>query len=152
MFSNFINEHWIYHDGIEGHCGWQYCFIDCLDFSYGLFYIWSKDSVRRVLNYLLAISFVLTIMVPITGIIVHKLASTLFLVLALIHVFLYRKRLDLKYILIIVLTIVSFILGILGLIMVEYPMILILHRTVSIVLIILLAIHIYKFHRRLAVA
>lgn len=57
-----------------------------------------------------------------------------------------------KYILIIVLTIVSFILGILGLIMVEYPMILILHRTVSIVLIILLAIHIYKFHRRLAVA
>ena len=52
--------------------------------------------MRRVLNYLLAISFVLTIMVPITGIIVHKLASTLFLVLALIHVFLYRKRLDLK--------------------------------------------------------
>lgn len=108
--------------------------------------------MRRVLNYLLAISFVLTIMVPITGIIVHKLAATLFLILALIHAFLYRKRLDLKYILIIVLTIVSFILGILGLIMVEYPMILILHRTVSIVLIILLAIHIYKFHRRLAVA
>lgn len=53
--------------------------------------------MRRVLNYLLAISFVLTIMVPITGIIVHKLASTLFLVLALIHVFLYRKRWDLKY-------------------------------------------------------
>ena len=101
--------------------------------------------MRRVLNYLLAISFVLTIVVPITGIIVHKLASTLFLVLALIHVFLYRKRLDLKYILIIV-------LGILGLIMVEHPIILLLHRTVSIVLIILLAIHIYKFHRRLAVA
>lgn len=107
--------------------------------------------MRRVLNYLLAISFVLTIMVPITGIIVHKLASTLFLVLALIHVFLY-KRLDLKYILVIVLTIVSFVLGILGLIMVEHPMILILHRTISIVLIILLAIHIYRFHRRLAVA
>ena len=53
--------------------------------------------MRRVLNYLLAISFVLTIMVPNTGIIVHKLASTLFLVLALIHIFLYRKRLDLKY-------------------------------------------------------
>lgn len=108
--------------------------------------------MKRILNYLLAISFVLTIMVPITGIIVHKLASTLFLVLALIHVFLYRKRLDLKYIPIIVLTIVSFILGILGLIMVEYPMILILHRIVSIGLIILLAIHIYRFHRRLAVA
>lgn len=22
VFSNFINEHWIYHDGIEGHCSW----------------------------------------------------------------------------------------------------------------------------------
>ena len=66
--------------------------------------------------------------------------------------FLYRKRLILKYILIIVLIILSFVLGILGLIMVEHPIILLLHRTVSIVLIILLAIHIYKFHRRLAVA
>ena len=108
--------------------------------------------MRRVLNYLLAISFVVTIMVPITGIIVHKLASTLFLVLVLIHVFLYRKRLDYKYILVIVLTIVSFVLGILGLVMIEYPIVLTLHRTISIVLIILLAIHIYKFHRRLAVA
>lgn len=47
--------------------------------------------MKRILNYLLAISFILTIMVPITGIIVHKLAATLFLILALIHVFLYRK-------------------------------------------------------------
>lgn len=108
--------------------------------------------MKRILDYSLAISFILTIMVPITGIIVHKLAATLFLMLALIHVFIYRKRLDLKYILIIVLTILSFVLGILGLIMVEHPIILILHRTISIVLIILLAIHIYKFHRRLAVA
>lgn len=108
--------------------------------------------MRRVLNYLLAISFVLTIMVPITGIIVHKLASTLFLVLALIHVFLYRKRLDYKYILVIVLTIVSFVLGILGLIMIEYPIILVIHRVLSIGLVFILAIHIYKFHRRLAVA
>ena len=97
--------------------------------------------MRRVLNYLLAISFILTIMVPITGIIVHKLASTLFLVLALIHVFLYRKRLDLRFILIIVLTILSFVLGILGLVLVEYPIMLTLHRTVSIVLILSL-IHI----------
>ena len=108
--------------------------------------------MRKVLNYLLAISIIITIMVPMTGIIVHKLASTLFLLLALIHVFLYRKRLDYKYMLIIVLTIVSFVLGILGLIMVEHPIILTLHRTISIVLIILLAIHIYKIHRRLAVA
>ena len=108
--------------------------------------------MRRVLNYLLAISFIVAILVPITGIQIHKLASTLFLLLALIHVFLYRKRLDYKYILVIVLTIVSFVLGILGLVMIEYPIILTLHRTISIVLVCLLAIHIYKFHRRLAVS
>ncbi len=108
--------------------------------------------MKKVLNYLLAISFIVTILVPITGIKIHKLASTLFLLLALIHVFLYRKKVDLRFILIIVLTILSFVLGILGLVLVEYPIMLTLHRTVSIVLIILLAIHIYKFHRRLAVA
>ena len=108
--------------------------------------------MRRVLNYLLAISFIVTILVPITWIMVHKLASTLCLLLALIHVFLYRKKVDYKYVLVIVLTILSFVLGILGLIMVEYPIVLVLHRTISIVLVCLLAIHIYRFHRRLAVA
>lgn len=108
--------------------------------------------MRRVLNYLLAISFIVTILVPITGIMVHKLASTLFLLLALIHVFLYRKKVDYKYVLVIVLTILSFVHGILGLIMVEYPIVLVLHRTISIVLVCLSAIHIYRFHRRLAVA
>ena len=108
--------------------------------------------MRRVLNYLLAISFIVTILAPITGIMVHKLASTLFLLLALIHVFLYRKKVDYKYVLVIVLTIVSFVLGILGLVLVEYPIVLTLHRTISIVLVCLLAIHIYRFHRRLAVA
>lgn len=108
--------------------------------------------MRKILNYLLAISFIVIILVPITGIMVHKLASTLFLLLALIHVFLYRKKVDYKYVLVVVLTIVSFILGILGLVLVEYPIVLVLHRTISIVLVCLLAIHIHRFHRRLAVA
>lgn len=108
--------------------------------------------MRKISNYLLAISFILTILVPITGIKIHKLASTLFLLLALIHVFLYRKKVDYKYVLVVVLTIVSFILGILGLVLVEYPIVLVLHRTISIVLVCLLAVHIYRFHRRLAVA
>ena len=108
--------------------------------------------MRRVLNCLLAISFIVTILVSITGIKIHKLASTLFLVFALIHMFVYRKRVDYKYILVIVLTVVSFVLGIVGLVLIEYPIVLILHRTISIVLIILLTIHIYRFHKRLAVA
>lgn len=108
--------------------------------------------MRKVLNYLLAISFIVTIMAPITGIIVHKLASTLFLLLALVHVFMYRKRLDYKYIFVIALTILSFVLGILGLVMIDHPIVLAFHATVSIVLVGLLAVHIYRFHRRLAVA
>ena len=108
--------------------------------------------MRRVLNYLLAVSFIVTILVPITGIQIHKLASTLFLVFALIHMSVYRKRVDYQYILVIVLTVVSFVLGILGLVLVEHPIVLALHRTISIVLVFLLAIHIFKFHRRLAVA
>ena len=108
--------------------------------------------MKKILNYLLAISFIVTILVPITGIKIHKLVSTLFLLLALIHVFLYRKKADYKYILVVVLTIVSFVLGILGLVLVEYPIVLVFHRTISIVLVGLLAIHIYRFHRRLAVA
>ena len=123
-----------------------------MDFPYDLFYIWSEDSMRRVLNYLLAVSFIVTILVPITGIQIHKLASTLFLVFALIHMSVYRKRVDYQYILVIVLTVVSFVLGILGLVLVEHPIVLALHRTISIVLVFLLAIHIFKFHRRLAVA
>ena len=47
------------------------------------------------------------------------------------------------YYLIITLTIVSFILGILGLIMIEYPIILVIHRVLSIGLVFILAIHIY---------
>lgn len=108
--------------------------------------------MKKILNYLLAISFIVTILVPITGIKIHKLASTLFLLLALIHVFLYRKKVDYKYVFVIVLTVISFVLGIVGLIMIDHPIILVFHRTISIVLVCLLAIHIYRFHRRLAVA
>ena len=108
--------------------------------------------MKKILNYLLAISFIVTILVPITGIKIHKLVSKLFLLLALIHVFLYRKKVDYKYVLVIVLTVISFVLGIVGLVMIDHPIVLILHRTISIVLVGLLAIHIYRFHRRLAVA
>ena len=94
-----------------------------------------KQNYNNVTKLLVKPSFIVAILVPITGIQIHKLASTLFLLLALIHVFLYRKKLDYKYVLVIVLTIVSFVLGILGLVLVEYPIVLILHRTISIVLV-----------------
>ena len=65
--------------------------------------------MRKVLNYLLLITFLLTILVPITGIHMHKLASTLFLLLSLIHTFVYKNKLNTKRYLLILLIIISFI-------------------------------------------
>ena len=46
--------------------------------------------LKKVLNYLLVISFIITILVPITGVIIHKMAATFFLLLSIIHVIIYR--------------------------------------------------------------
>ena len=41
--------------------------------------------MKKILNYGLFISFLLTIMVPLTGVHIHKLASTVFLLLSIVH-------------------------------------------------------------------
>ena len=105
--------------------------------------------MRKVLNYLLLITFLLTILVPITGIHMHKLASTLFLLLSLIHTFVYRNKLDTKRYLLILLIIISFISGIFTLILEHIPLVLQLHKLTSIFIIFFLAIHIYIFQRRM---
>ena len=48
--------------------------------------------MKKALSWLLMASFVLTLLVPLTGIIVHKLASAVFLLLCLVHVLIYRKK------------------------------------------------------------
>lgn len=105
--------------------------------------------MRKVLNYLLFITFLLTILVPITGIHMHKLASTLFLFLSLIHTFMYRNKLNTKRYLLILLIIISFISGIFALILEHIPLVLQLHKLTSIFIIFFLAIHIYIFQRRM---
>lgn len=49
--------------------------------------------MKRLLHWLLLISFVVTLSVPLTGLIVHKLASAVFLLLCLVHAAVYRRRL-----------------------------------------------------------
>lgn len=49
--------------------------------------------MKRLLHWLLLISFVVTLSVPLTGLIVHKLASAAFLLLCLVHAAVYRRRL-----------------------------------------------------------
>lgn len=47
--------------------------------------------MKRILNILLIASLLLTLSVPLTGLIVHKMASALFLLLCAVHTAVYRK-------------------------------------------------------------
>jgi hypothetical protein len=105
--------------------------------------------MKKVLNIALFISFVATIMVPLTGIPVHKMASVIFLLLSLIHTVVYWKKLALKRWLLLTTILVSFATGLFGMILDYVPMVLICHRAISIVLVFFLAIHIFVFHKKL---
>ena len=105
--------------------------------------------MKKVLNIALFISFVVTVMVPLTGVHIHKLASVIFLLLSIVHTITYRKKLGAKRWLLLGLTIISFTTGLFGMILDQLPMVLILHRTISIALVFFLAIHIFVFHKKL---
>lgn len=97
------------------------------------------------LNILLFVSFVVTIMAPITGVVVHKLASTLFLLLCLIHTIIYRRKLGWKKILMLGCVVIAFMSGLFGMIFDHIPLVLQLHKTISIILVFFLAIHIFIY-------
>lgn len=103
----------------------------------------------KVLNLLLMFCFLITILVPITGIHLHKLASTLFLILSIIHTILYHKALGLKKYLLVAIIVLSFISGLSGMIFDQYPIILQLHKVISIASIFFLAIHIFIYRKKL---
>lgn len=103
----------------------------------------------KTLNLLLLFSFVITIMVPLTGIIIHKMASTLFLILSLIHTFCYRKRLDKRKYAALGLVFIAFVSGVFGLIFEEIPLILAIHKVISVACVFFLAIHIFVFYKRM---
>ena len=105
--------------------------------------------MKKVLNIALLVSFLVTIMVPLTGIQIHKLASVLFLLLSIVHTIVYRKKLGAKRWLLLGLIVISFASGLLGMILDHIPMVLILHRCISIALVFFLAIHIFAYHRRI---
>ena len=105
--------------------------------------------MKKLLNFGLLASFIVTVMVPLTGIHAHKLASVLFLLLTMVHTLVYRKKLGTKRWLLLGAILVSFVSGLFGMILDRFPIILILHRAISIALVFFLAIHIFVFHRRL---
>jgi hypothetical protein len=105
--------------------------------------------MKKVLNIALLISFVVTIMVPLTGVHIHKMASVIFLLLSIVHTIAYRKKLGVKRWLLFGLILISFVSGLFGMILDQFPIVLILHRVISITLVFFLAIHIFLFHKKL---
>ncbi len=103
----------------------------------------------KILNILLIVTFFLTIMVPITGIVIHKLASALFLLLCLVHTFMYRKKLNARKYAILLIVIICFVSGLFGMILDEVSIILMLHRAMSILAVFFLAIHVFVYHRKI---
>ena len=105
--------------------------------------------MKKILNIALVVTFAATILVPLTGIHIHKMASVIFLLLCLVHTFVYRKKLGVTRWLLLVMIAVSFATGPVGMILDHIPVVLLFHRAVSIVLAIFLAIHIFVFHKKL---
>ena len=105
--------------------------------------------MKKALNIALLVSFIVTIMAPLTGIHIHKLASVLFLLLSIVHTIAYRRKLGAKRLLLLTLIVISFATGLFGMILDQFPIILILHRCLSIALVFFLAIHIFVFHKKL---
>lgn len=101
--------------------------------------------MKKALNVLLMITFVLTLLVPLTGIVVHKMASLLFLLLCLVHTALHWRALNARRVTVLGLILASFLTGLFGLIWEEIPMVLGLHKAISIAVVFFLAIHIFVF-------
>ena len=107
--------------------------------------------MKKVLNYLLLLSFIITNLVSITGVAIHKLASVLFLLLCIVHTIIYRKQMQWKRWILLGVIAISFLSGLFGMILDEIQIILALHKAISIASVFFLAIHIFVFHRRMKV-
>lgn len=105
--------------------------------------------MKKTLNITLFLSFIVTIMAPITGIYIHKLAAAVFLLLSIIHIITYRKKIKGKQWLLLVLILFSFVSGLFSMILEQYPVILHVHHMSSIVLVFFLTIHIFVFHKKM---
>lgn len=100
-------------------------------------------SIREADN----ICVLATLTVPLTGVIVHKPASTVFLLLGLVHIFTAKRKSKLGLFLP-ALVIAAFASGILGMIPDEYPVVLGLHKLLSIGSVFALGLHSAAYFRR----
>ena len=103
--------------------------------------------MKKSLDIVLLITFVLTLLVPITGVHVHKLVSLLFLILCLVHTVLHWRKMNGSRWAVLVMILTCFLTGVFGMVFEEYPWILALHKVISIAVVAFLAIHIFKYGR-----
>ena len=106
--------------------------------------------MKKLLNILLLITFIVTNMAPLTGVHVHKLASTLFLILSIVHTIIYRDKLGAKKYFLLGIVMIAFASGLFGMIFEQYAIILTLHKVISIASVFFLAIHIFVYHKRIS--
>lgn len=105
--------------------------------------------MKKSLNILLFISFVITtIMAPVTGIHIHKLAATVFLLLSMLHMVVYRKKLNCKRWLLLAIILSSFVSGFISMLWNHMTIFRDIHRIISIAAVFFLAVHIFVFHKR----
>ena len=105
--------------------------------------------MKRILNLLLIASLLLTLSVPLTGLIVHKMASALFLLLCAVHTTEYRKKLRARGHALAAVVLIAFYSGVFSLVFDGIPAVLALHKIVSLTCVAALAVHIFCFHRRM---
>ena len=101
--------------------------------------------MKRILNTLLFLTFILTLLVPITGVHIHKLASVIFLILCLVHTGVYWKKMNIFRFFVLGLIFEVFLTGP----PLRLPIILSIHTISSIAVVFFLAIHIFVFKKKI---
>ncbi len=105
--------------------------------------------MKKLLNLLLFTTFILTMIAPLTGVHIHKLASTAFLLFSFIHTIVYWKKQNFKRMSMLAMIVLGFVSGVFGMIYDHIPLIAALHIVISIACVFFLAIHIFVFQRGL---
>lgn len=102
--------------------------------------------IKTIINILLLISFIITLLVPITGIIVHKFSSFVFMILCIVHTLIYYKKINYKKILLLLISVIVFISGILAMFI---PIFVNMHKVLSILYVLFMGGHLFIYHRRI---
>lgn len=101
---------------------------------------------KRIINIALLLSFILVFSVPITGLKIHKISSTIFLLLSIIHTLIYLKKINIKKILLLIIVLIVFISGIMSMF---FDVWINIHKFIGMISIMFIAIHLFIYHKKI---